>query len=501
MTFFNSKELALSEFEYEFQQRDTQPPLMSDLWLRGLRDNFTSEIGLSVSPPEYIFTSRSKGYVSSKSKAAILKELEKAVGDRTYLERVLHNTLSVPQAYEDAARDIAREAYGKNGKELLPLWRQFSEEIMTVVPWFWIPWYLSEGNLLSNRVKEQLEKHTAVLKPLATLDEALGVLIFPTKEVAFQQEQRSLYELVCTAQEKPSFETDPTFALQAKTHLENFGWMTTFLILPIEPLSQPALVGRVKEGLRTDFVREYEVRQKKAEENRELADTILSLCDDKKLTQEVESARALGYGLTAGVDCGLRAGATLLPFYKAVAEALDVPYENWTSLRGEEIALGLEGGDVPNVSQRNIRSSYVAYLKDDIDWLFGAPALEVVNEIERTIDGKLQLKEFKGQIAFRGKVTGKVRVAETPRDAALIEDGEILVTSMTSPDYVPAMKKSGAIVTNEGGLLSHAAIMSREFRKPCIIATKIATRVLKTGDLIEVDAERGVVRVISSKKE
>ena len=58
------------------------------------------------------------------------------------------------------------------------------------------------------------------------------------------------------------------------------------------------------------------------------------------------------------------------------------------------------------------------------------------------------------------------------------------------------MKKAGAFVTNEGGITCHAAIVAREMKKPCIIGTKIATKVLKDGDLVEVDAENGVVRVI-----
>ena len=89
-----------------------------------------------------------------------------------------------------------------------------------------------------------------------------------------------------------------------------------------------------------------------------------------------------------------------------------------------------------------------------------------------------------------------MRVALVPTESHLLEEGEILVTSMTSPDYVPAMHRASAIVTNEGGLLSHAAIMSREFGKPCIVGTKVATKVLKTGDLVEVDAEKGVVRIL-----
>ena len=69
---------------------------------------------------------------------------------------------------------------------------------------------------------------------------------------------------------------------------------------------------------------------------------------------------------------------------------------------------------------------------------------------------------------------------------------------MTRPEMVVAMKKAGAIVTDEGGITSHAAVVSREFGIPCIIGTKKATKVFKDGDLVEVDANRGVVRRVKS---
>lgn len=105
-------------------------------------------------------------------------------------------------------------------------------------------------------------------------------------------------------------------------------------------------------------------------------------------------------------------------------------------------------------------------------------------------------KEIHGTVAVRGKVQGTVRVIQFKKEIALLKDGEILVTAMTSPDYVSAMKRSGAIVTDEGGMTCHAAIVSRELGKPCVIGTKIATQVLHDGDLVEVDAGKGVVRII-----
>ena len=70
----------------------------------------------------------------------------------------------------------------------------------------------------------------------------------------------------------------------------------------------------------------------------------------------------------------------------------------------------------------------------------------------------------------------------------------ILVASMTTPELLPAIKKAAAIVTDEGGITSHAAIVSTEMHKPCIVGTKIATKVFKDRDFVEVDAEEGIAR-------
>lgn len=106
------------------------------------------------------------------------------------------------------------------------------------------------------------------------------------------------------------------------------------------------------------------------------------------------------------------------------------------------------------------------------------------------------VSELKGQIAMKGKVVGVVRVLHKKSEIPLLKDGEVLVTMMTTPDYLPAMNKAVAFITDEGGITCHAAIVARELKKPCIIGTKIATQVLKDGDTVEVDADNGVVRKI-----
>ncbi|MFA6227025.1 MAG: PEP-utilizing enzyme [Candidatus Paceibacterota bacterium] len=107
-----------------------------------------------------------------------------------------------------------------------------------------------------------------------------------------------------------------------------------------------------------------------------------------------------------------------------------------------------------------------------------------------------EVKEIKGNIGCKGKAEGKVNIILNEKDFSKFIPGSVLVTSMTRPEFVPIMKKSVAIITDEGGVTCHAAIVSRELNIPCIIGTKNATRLLKNGDLVEVDADKGVVKIL-----
>jgi phosphoenolpyruvate synthase/pyruvate phosphate dikinase len=104
--------------------------------------------------------------------------------------------------------------------------------------------------------------------------------------------------------------------------------------------------------------------------------------------------------------------------------------------------------------------------------------------------------ELKGRVANKGLAKGKAVVVYSSKDYRKIKKGAILVTPMTKPDVVPFLFKVSAIITDDGGALSHASIISRELNIPCIVGTKIATQVLKDGDMVEVDADRGVVRIL-----
>lgn len=106
-------------------------------------------------------------------------------------------------------------------------------------------------------------------------------------------------------------------------------------------------------------------------------------------------------------------------------------------------------------------------------------------------DGKI----IKGSVAYSGKKTGKVCQIYTKEDFKKFEKGDILVTTMTTPKFTPILKLAGAIVTDEGGITCHAAIIARELKIPCIIGCKNATEILKNDMIVEVNANEGIINI------
>ena len=145
-------------------------------------------------------------------------------------------------------------------------------------------------------------------------------------------------------------------------------------------------------------------------------------------------------------------------------------------------------------------------IKRDKGYFFGNNQLFVDknrSDIEKIFKIKFKIKKFdsavlQGDIAQMGIARGFVRRVMGHKQIEELKKGEILVSSMTIPDFLPAMKKAAAIVTNEGGVLCHAAILARELQKPCITGTKFATHILRDGDYVEVDANNGIVKFVQS---
>jgi len=145
--------------------------------------------------------------------------------------------------------------------------------------------------------------------------------------------------------------------------------------------------------------------------------------------------------------------------------------------------------------KKRMTNYFVVYkYGQEAQFFYGKDGREIFETISHTEE-----EEIRGTVASVGKIgkifTGIARIVLDPSKDEFGE-GEVLVTSMTRVEFVPLMRRARAIITNEGGMACHAAIVSRELGIPAIIGTKIATKVLHDGDIIEVDAEKGVVRIL-----
>lgn len=115
------------------------------------------------------------------------------------------------------------------------------------------------------------------------------------------------------------------------------------------------------------------------------------------------------------------------------------------------------------------------------------------SNVKSTHEIKVETVILKGQGASPGIASGKVTIIDDVKDTGRVEEGDIMVTKMTNPDMVPAMKKVAGIITDEGGMTCHAAIVSRELGTPAIVGTKTATEVLKEGQIVTMDGEKGLI--------
>ena len=181
-------------------------------------------------------------------------------------------------------------------------------------------------------------------------------------------------------------------------------------------------------------------------------------------------------------------------FAKQVSKQSGYPSELILSLTKKELYDYFSGSALPDKKELLQRYNNSALVFDETrSQIFVNSELK---KIEKIIFGEQSDTTLTGVSAFPGKVTAIARVINDPKKGSTLKSGEILISGMTRPEFLPIMKRASAFVTDSGGVLCHAAIVAREMKKPCITGTKLATKVFKDGDLVEVDADKGIVRKI-----
>jgi len=183
----------------------------------------------------------------------------------------------------------------------------------------------------------------------------------------------------------------------------------------------------------------------------------------------------------------------LAVLFREIKKRKNIPYKLLFFATPTEVIELMKGKKLATTVLDKRSEQYAVVVKNGKTEIFsGKKAKEIEDKVGLS---HKNLTNIQGRVAFPGLVTGKVVRVFKEKDLRKMK-GKILVTPMTTINFVPYLKGIKAIVTDEGGIACHAAILAREFKIPTIIGTKIATQILKDGDKVEVDAEKGTVKRI-----
>ena len=366
-----------------------------------------------------------------------------------------------------ATKDIGSKKISSRS-ELIKAYKEYInlfEDFMMII---WFPVMFEES--FFPYVKEKLKKYTEENK-------AWDVIAEPIEPSIIQEEMISLLQV--NSDEK------------LEQHKENFRWIGMRFIdnelkdidyfkKRLKEIEDPKKeLERIKIDIEKKKKRFYGLLDylDPSEEDKKL---FLYLNKVHQLRQTRDKSRRTAYG-------------NIKPIFDQIVKFLKTDYKTLFDLTHQEILDLLEKNKTlgaPDFIHMH-KHGELEILRGDVTHKLKEEGI-ISSEVEK-------VDEFKGTIACKGKVRGKVKVINLNRwekDVAEVEKGDILVAFSTKPDYIVAMERASAFITDEGGITCHAAIIAREMNKPCLVGTSIATQILKDGDLVEVDAEKGIVRKI-----
>ncbi|MBN1792226.1 hypothetical protein JW826_00870 [Candidatus Woesearchaeota archaeon] len=407
----------------------------------------------------------------AKAPGTVMRSLERIYAQGDWLIRL--------------AKKIRSSDYSRTDmKRLISDFRRFAKE------------YVLFGiSLAGYNIQLPVEKHLRKVLIKRGIDEGeLGLLTFPLKENFAALEAKNLLRIGSVIQDKGEF-SDLSRAEQKMLaeHVEEYGWINARGGLA-DPWTENEIFDRIKEvkGSCAEKLSESEAHRK---DEMWRSDALLKRLDlDQKLRAMVAIARELVYFRTYRTDCLNQAVPLIRNLLEAIAKKRSISYEDLLHLRVDEI---LEEEEVSREEISRRKNGYAEMCLKPGELRFTSDPEEMESwQKEYCEEDGHDSTEIKGTPANKGSVKGIVHIVMTKQDIHKVREGDVLVAPMTTPNMVSAMEKAAAFVTDEGGITCHAAIIAREMKKPCIIGTKNATKILKDGDLVEVDADTGEVKII-----
>ena len=401
----------------------------------------------------------------------------------SYLDRMFERIYAFGEELLHLSIRIKNKDYTNDShEELINLFKEFADKYQTF-----------SLSLMGFNLQHHFEKKLKeVLKYRENKDEELSVLTFPKKENFSTIEMKSLLH-ICGQISNVNDLSSKELELIDK-HLNDFSWIGARGMME-EPWTRENLITRLRELKGNSVSRLSDIETHQQEMEVRSKNLLNELNADERLREYVRISKELVYYRTYRTDYLNLIFVNIKPLLEAIGKHFKLSYRDVLYFRPHEIISKV------NVDQDELKrraKRYAVLTLEPEKLIFTADPKEIKKwQKEYCDDSYDKDSEIKGNIAYSGKIRGRVKVVITKADIGKVEAGDILVTPMTTPDFITAMEKAAAFVTDEGGITCHASIIAREMKKPCVIGTKKATKVLKDGDLVEVDAEKGIVRKVN----
>ncbi len=406
-----------------------------------------------------------------------MKALSEEVLRPGFLTRNLKEFDKFRLNFRDAAKAVGdqKELAKLSNLELLRRYNHLKDAYLSYTIFFWYPWAINEqvAPQFYETLKRKFGDQAEVIYQAVTI---------PTKLILMEQQKLELLE----------HKYHSNLVGKIDSHVKKYQWLAVYSLLD-GPYTKKDFIDMVSR-VRNSKVTIKQSKEKLLERQRQFRGALVKLRREPKLLRIAKILNVYAWLRTERVDIWREILFLSQPFYHELARRLGWKPNETPHLSYQEVVDFLKSGTKPPKEAR--RGGELTYLRNG--------KLKIVRnarQIKRIVNKELgQSKSrqgfVKGEPAFMGKVKGRVRLVFMPEECNKLHKGDILVSNMTHPDYFMGMVRAGAIVTDEGGVSCHAAIVARELKKPCVIGTKLATSVFRDGDMVEVDAIRGVVKKI-----
>lgn len=381
-------------------------------------------------------------------------------------------------------KELKKHIKDKSNKELRDAFEEFNDIFCRYMPFVWVGF--SVEKVLAEDIKPKLRAAYPNVSD-KEIEEYFNILTSPLfKESTAVMEYKKILEVATLLKEKGKM--TPSVEDKIRGLWREFSWAGATRVgwsyqkPPYDVNHYERLINALAQG---DPNKQLEqLKQKEKELTKKYNEFIAEKQISPEIIKKADLLQRYIFLRTYRGEVVVQAMVHANPLLSEIGSRFDLKLDDIVYFIPDEIIKLLDSGNIPEYKQR--KKGYKLLILDGKPELIGG-----VKVAETKFE---DISELKGQGIVGGIIEGRTRVIYKREDAKKFRDGEVLVTQMTSPDMMPVIMSASAIITDEGGLTCHAALISRELQIPCIIGTEVATKVFKDGDLVEVNSNEGIVR-------